>query len=134
MFGLFQKLRPTRQKYLESATNSVADLDAMLVEPVSFKLHGKTHVIKPLNVEQFMILSVALVDIMELQKQQNISPETLIEKYYALISSACDSITKQDIREMSQQQVSALFNIVIETITGKVFTEKKTLVTTPNQA
>jgi len=127
MFGLFQKLRPARQKYTESATNAVADLDAMLVEPVSFKLHNKIHLLRPLNVEQFMVLSMALVDIVELQKKQSISPDELVDKYYALVSSACDTVSKNDIRDMSQQQVSALFNLIIETITGKVFSEKKSL-------
>ena len=125
MLGLFKKLRPTRQKYTEAATNSVADLDALLVEPISFKLHGKNHVIKPLTVEQFMILSAALIDIVDLQKKQGLSSEELIDKYYGLVSSVCDTVKKSDIENMSQQQVSALFNLIIKTVTGEVFVEKK---------
>lgn len=125
MFGFVKKLMPTRQKFTEAATQAVADLDAMLVEPVSFKLHGKMHLIKPLSVEQFMVLSASLVDIVELQKQNSITPKELIDKYYALISNVCDSVKRSDIEQMSQQQVSALFNLVIETVTGKIFVEKK---------
>lgn len=130
MINLFKKkLKPVRQKYTESAAQAVADLDALLVEPVSFKLHRKVHLINPLSVEQFMHLSASLVDIMDLQKKQGLTSEELIDKYYALVSSVCSTVTKDDIREMSQQQVAALFNLIMETITGKVFAEKKTLLT-----
>lgn len=134
MFGfLNKKLKPTRQRYTEAATQSVADLDALLVEPVSFKLHGKMHTINPLSVEQFMLLSSALVEIVDLQKKEGLTSDELIERYYGLVTSVCDTVTKDDIREMSQQQVSALFNLIIETITGKLFVEKKNLKETQAQ-
>lgn len=135
MFGIFGKLMPVRQKYSEAAQNAVADLDAILTEPVSFKLHGKSHVINPLSVEKFMVLTAAIVDINELQKKSDITPSELIDKYYALMNGVCPSIKRKDIEDMTQQQVAALYEIVMNTITGKIFAQKKSLtMTTVTQA
>lgn len=123
------KLRPARQINYEQ----VADLDAMLSEPVAFKLHGKQHVIRPLDVEQFMKLTGALTDIYALQKQKDVTAETLVDTYYALMHECCSSITREDIENMTQQQVAALFELVIETITGKLFAEKKKTLAVANQ-
>ena len=126
MLGFFKrKLMPARSA---KSYDTIADLDAMIVEPVSFKLHGKIHVIKPLTTEQFFILSANLNEIYKLKEQSNFTAEQLIDKYYELMSTACKTITRKDIEDMEQYQVSALFELVVETITGKIFAEKKKIV------
>ena len=114
---------------LKVSGDNVADLDAMLVEPVGFRLHGKDHLIKPLTVEQFMLYAVNLSDIYSLKEKKDVTADELIDKYYALISSVCSTIKRSDIEQMSQQQVSALFELIVSTVTGKIFSEKKTLKT-----
>lgn len=127
MFGAIKRLMPSRQKYTEAANNAVADLDAILVEPVSFKLHGKIHIIKPLDVQQFMLLTKAIIDFQELQSKDAITPSELIDRYYSLMNGVCPSIKRKDIEDMTHQQVAALYDLVMNTITGKIFEEKKTL-------
>lgn len=114
-----------KRKNLKVSSDIVADLDAMIVENVGFKLHGKQHVIRPLTVEQFMLYAVNLSEIYSLKERNDLSASELIDKYYALISSVCSTVKRSDIEEMSQQQVSALFELIVETVTGKVFVEKK---------
>ena len=116
---------PARSANIES----IADLDAMIVEPVSFKLHGKTHVISPLTTQQFLVLSAALNNIYQLKNDGEVTAQVLIDRYYELMHIASKTITKSDIEKMSQYQVSALFELITQTITGKLFSEKKKTLT-----
>lgn len=126
MLGFFRsKLMPARSANIES----IADLDAMIVEPVSFKLHGKTHVISPLTTQQFLVLSAALNNIYQLKNDGEVTAQVLIDRYYELMHIASKTITKSDIEKMSQYQVSALFELITQTITGKLFSEKKKTLT-----
>lgn len=114
----------SKQK-LNVKSEVVADLDAILVENVGFKLHGKEHIIKPLTVEQFMLYAVNLSEIYALKEKSNLNASDLIDKYHALISSVCSTVKRSDIEQMSQQQVSALFELIVDTVSGKLFVEKK---------
>lgn len=123
MFKKFfnRKLMPARSSHSEQ----IADLDAMIVEAVSFKLHGKIHTIKPLTTEQFLLLSSNLNKVYALRDKGEVTADNLIDAYYELMHTASPTIKRKDIAEMSQYQVSALFELVVETITGKLFAEKK---------
>lgn len=114
---------PARQKSKDQLPIEVADLDAMLVDPVSFVLHGKTHVINPLSVEQFARVTLALEKLYGLQAESDVTAEKLIDRYFDLISTCCATVSKDDIANMSQYQIGALLEIILNTITGKIFSD-----------
>lgn len=126
------KFLPSRQKQKAKglAPVMVSDLDAMISQPVSFKVLGKTHVIQPLTVQQFTQFAFAYSQIMALHNQEVVTPDELVEAYYKMVSSVCDTVTKEDISKMSQQQVAGLFQIMVDLQAGKLFGDdgqKKTL-------
>jgi hypothetical protein len=112
-------------------TNIVADLDAILVEPVCFVLHGSEHIIRPLTTEQFFRLTSEYTKLLEIQRSDKIDTSDLIDKYYGFVSTVCDSVSRKDIENMTQQQVGALLNLIIGILTGETF--KKKVITLPIQ-
>ncbi len=105
----------------------VADLDAIKAEPVGFYLHDKLFTIEPMDVITFMSMLEEYMGLMDLQKLKEVSPEELVAKYYNCFSKVIPKLTKDDIRNMTQQQCGALYQLVMDTITGQVFSEKKKL-------
>jgi len=130
---MLTRLIPTRNK-MRAEGSVVADLDALLNESVYFKLHGKTHEIKPLSAKQFLILTNNLGHLLDLKEKSEITPDELVDRYYDLVSSCCETISKDDIKNMTQQQIAGLFQLVMDALTGKAqaqskheIAEKKTL-------
>jgi hypothetical protein len=105
----------------------VADLDAMLVEPVAVVLHGQRHIIEPITTEKFMRFSIKFQEFQSLAQKKEVTPQEVIDGYYALISQVIPTITKSDIEKASEAQIGSLFGFVIKSITGELFAEKKTL-------
>ena len=110
-----------------SHSKIVADLDAIKSEPVGFVLHGKEFTIQPLDVVGFMSMLDEYMTLMDLKKMENVTPEALVERYFNCFSKVIPEITKKDINAMTHQQCAALYELVMDTITGKVFAEKKSL-------
>lgn len=111
------KLMPAR-----SSTDVVTDLDAIISESVSFRFNGKIHQIRPISLESFLKFSNAETKLMAGLKDEAIlkSPKELATRYFEMISSVCDSITLEDIQGMEQAQVAALFQLVLDVVTGQV--------------
>jgi hypothetical protein len=106
----------------------VSDLDKILVEKVSFKLHGKIHTIAPLTAAQFFQYSNALNDLHASEKKMG--AEELVNKYHALAHPIVPTIEKSDIAKCTQQQIAGLFRLLIDSVTGyrkdpQVLDEKK---------
>lgn len=131
MFGRFLPSRFKAKKQLSTlgVGKIVADLDAIKAEPVGFYLHGKLYVIRPMSLEKFLESIDSYMSLLSLKEKKEITPEELIEKYYNTFSHMIPDLTKEDISNMEQQQVAALYELCMDTITGKVFapTEKKKL-------
>jgi hypothetical protein len=121
------KIMPSRTSNALGKSKSVADLDAMLVEPVAFKVLNKEHVIAPLSVEQFFKVTAAWSELDTLRDTKEIPVEFVLDKYYEVISAAVSTITREDMNQMSIQQIGAILQLVVETVTGKIFAEKKTM-------
>jgi hypothetical protein len=115
--------KPARSGALSQGQDVIADLDAIVLEPVQFKLHGKLHEIAPVTTESFLRYTNALGKLMELKDKNQITPDELVEGYFGLISSVCGTVTKQDIDDMTQGQVAALFQLVMDSVTGKAQAE-----------
>lgn len=119
------KLKPAR----ESAKSSVlvADLDKLITERVAFKFGGQTHYINPITTAEFFKVTSEMAKLDSLKVQKEVSAKELIDSYTALIGSVCETITRDHISSMTQAQVGALFQLVLDCVTGKAYAEKKTL-------
>jgi hypothetical protein len=111
------KLWPTRTKQ----TAPITDLDAIVAETVSFKYRGKVHQLKPMSLEQFLKFTNAQSELLaSVNEDRLLTAKDLAEKYLGVISSVCDTITLDDILAMEQVQVAALYQLVIDLVTGQV--------------
>lgn len=101
----------------------MADLDALVAEPVRFRYGGKIHELKPMSLEQFLRFSNAQSALMSSVNEDGpMTARALAEKYHRVISSVCDTISLEDIMGMEQVQVAALYQLVIDLVTGQVQT------------
>jgi len=105
-----------------SEAKLVSDLDRMIAESIAFKLHGKVHRINPITVEEFYRFTKAF-SIVSGMKPDSLSPAETLTMYHEVISSVAPTVTKKDIEDMTQAQVGALLQLVIEAVTGKAYTE-----------
>jgi len=114
----------------------VADLDQIVAKPVGFRLGGKTHTINPISTKEFWTLSNALVELWALRDAKEVTPDELIDKYHGLVATVCPSIKRSDIEGMTQAQVAALYQLIMDAATGRAqaaqeaseAAQKKTLV------
>jgi hypothetical protein len=115
--GLFNT-KPAR----EAATkNVVADLDKLIAEPVAFRFNGKAHLIKPITTAEFFKITSELAKMDALRKKDTIDNVELIDAYVGLLTAACDTLKREDIENMTQAQVGALFQLVLDCVTGRSF-------------
>lgn len=94
------------------------DLDKLVAEKVSFKLHGKVHVMNPVTVLEFWKFSEAMAQIQLLAIQEGVTIDSLTEGYLGLFHAVCPSITLEDVKNMTQPQIGALLQFVVDTIKG----------------
>lgn len=119
------KLWPTRSKH---KVEMVADLDSLLEETVSFKLHGKTHIIKPVELQEFLKFSNAYSSLFNFSAENRVddlSTEKLKSMYFDIFSSVCETITREDVSKMGQSQIGALYQLIVDKVTGKADVDKK---------
>lgn len=107
----------------------IADLDAILVEPVAFTLHGKNHTVAPISTEQSFRLANKLNEFQELMKKEGLNADTVISGYWELVQIAAPSLTRKDIEDATERQLSSLFSFIVRAYTGELFSEKKKTVT-----
>lgn len=126
-------IKPARDAHLESS-DIVADLDAIIAKPVTFRLAGKLHELKPVSLKQYMgfINKLGLIDTIAKQadKKEVKMIETLTRHLAEVFGEVCDTITIDDVRKMSYSQAVALYSLIIELMQGKLHarvenTEKK---------
>lgn len=125
---MFNWFKPSRSAALPRGGQLVSDLDKMISDPIAFKWGGRIHTIKPVTTEQFLKVSEAMLTINQLVQKNTLSVEEIIDAYWRVFSAVCDSITKKDVARMTQAQLGALYQIIVETVTGKAHAsgEKKT--------
>jgi hypothetical protein len=103
----------------------VADLDAIVQETVSVRLHGRTHTIRPIEVAEFFQLSNALARIRGIEAADKVTFDQILDAYHGLISSVAPTVTKDDLRKCSHAQIAAFLQVVIDHVTGGLTDEKK---------
>jgi len=100
---------------------SIVDLDAIIAEPVYFKWNGKIHEIKPITVKEFLKYANANSKLLSSLQSDDKQPwETLASQYHSVIASVCDTISIDDVLKMEQPQVAALYQLIVDRITGTV--------------
>ncbi len=115
---MMSKLWPSRTKHAEGV---VADLDAIIAEPVPFKFRGKMHKLKPFSLAEYLKFVNAKMSLEQsMSSTDPLTAEQLATAYHAVIASVCDTITVKDIMSMEQVQVAALYQLVIDMVTGQV--------------
>ena len=97
----------------------VSDLDAMVANPVAFRLHGKVHRMRPITVKEFFAVSNALLSLERLKSDDRLTDEQIIDLYFQIIHSVCDSVTKNDIKSMTHAQAGALIQLIVDHVTGR---------------
>lgn len=97
----------------------VSDLDAMIANPVAFRLHGKVHQMRPVTVKEFFAYANALVGLERLKSDEKLSDEQIVDLYCQLIQAVCDTVSKDDVKAMTHAQATALLQLVVDHITGK---------------
>lgn len=98
----------------------VSDLDAMVANPIAFRLHGKVHHLRPVTTKEFFAYSNALISLDRLKEDSKISDEEILDTYLRLIQAVCDTIDREDVRKMTHAQAGALIKLIIDHVTGRV--------------
>ncbi len=131
--GLFKIRDVTRGA--EKDARVIADLDALIAEPVAFRFHGKTHLIKPISTAEFLKFLEASAKIGEVLSNKASLAEDVIGAYHRLICSVCDTFTRKDVEQLTEAQSWALFRVIVETVKGKTYADdsKKKQITGSNQ-
>lgn len=119
------KVMPTRAQSLPSGGILVADLDKLIADPVPFRWNGMVHFIKPISTKEFLSISEGLAMLDKLRRADQVTAEELLEGYSKVFSSACETIGRKEIEQMTQAQIGALYQLILDTITGKSHTEEK---------
>ena len=64
---------------------------------------------------------------LEMKAQKDMPVAAILDKYFEIISPVVETISREDLDKMSIQQIGSLLQLITETLTGKIFAEKKTL-------
>lgn len=120
---LWKNFKPTRDDAKE--VEVVADLDALVNDEVAFKFNGKTYKIKPLETGEAFIVWQNLSKLEKFEVGDLVEFKEVIDFYADLFHSVCPEITRSDVEIMSQPQCAALLQLILDTVTGRVFTESK---------
>lgn len=104
----------------EITATIVSDLDALVAEPIAFKLHGRIFTINPISTLELLKFTNAFTKIQAIQgKADSITVSELVDAYLGVISSVCPEIERSDIENMTQPQIAALFQLVMDSVVGK---------------
>ncbi len=118
----------------KAPTIEVADLDALVLEPVTIKLHGKSHILNPIDTITYLKFTNEIHKFY--REENNYTPAEFVTKMHGIVSPLIPSITPQDIEKCSQTQVGALFNVCLNSVSGKLHTDvaqkKKAIKATQN--
>ncbi len=114
------KLWPNRSEK-RAKEEVVADLDAMIADPVAFRFQSKRHIIKPISTVEFLKYVRASVHVAETLKSDKASKEDVIDAAFDVIASVCDSMRRKDLEAMTQAQVGALLALISKCVTGEIY-------------
>jgi len=117
-----RKLQPTRDL---ASVEVVADLDALVNEEVAFRLQGKTFYLKPLSAGEAFVVWQNLAKLDAMKSKNEVTFTEVLDFYAEMFSSVCPDIKRKHVEEMSQAQCAALLQLILDTVTGRVFADAK---------
>lgn len=123
---MLSKFLPARAVNEEPA--ALIDLDSILTESKPIKWRGKVHYIKPILLDEFMAATEAMARMENMRvtaKEKPPTTEEMLDAYAAFVSSVCDTIGKEEIKQMSLAQVGALVQAIMDHIKGSKEAKKK---------
>lgn len=108
------------KKYAPIDAPVIADLDAILADPVYFKWDGKNHAIKPMSTKQYLRVLDKYSDLFSMNKAESKPTEEELQNGFGDLFSMCiDTIGRKEVARMTPVQVGAIMQLIIEAITGK---------------
>lgn len=126
--GVLSHLMPARKKEFES-TKVVADLDKMVAQRVAFKWNGRTHFINPISTESYLKFVDASANItkcfQQIQDGVPINKHDLYKQYGEIFHLVCETISVEQVYDMTQHQVAALMGLITECVSGKIFVKEE---------
>jgi hypothetical protein len=112
--------QPVKVKAHRPVREVVSDLDALVSEPIAFRFNGEVHEIKPVSTLELLSFTNAFAELQELNgRADSITVGELVDAYTSVISSVCPSITREHVESMTQAQVAALFQLVMDSVVGR---------------
>ena len=113
-------LRPARGKYASSDSPVVADLDALTAEPIHFKFQGNKHTIYPFTQVQFLRVMNRYSDIVNRVQEKKLDREERNQLYADLFGQCCATIGRREVDMMTDPQIGALMQLIIDSVTGRI--------------
>lgn len=95
----------------------IADIDAVITKALGFKAFGQNHRLKPLTTETFLLYTEAMQNLLHLP--DDVKSEEVIQAYFKVVSSICDTVTMEQIKKAEKSQLAALFQVVVDHSMGK---------------
>jgi hypothetical protein len=115
---MISRFLPSRAK----AKGPIVDLDAIVAEPHYFRFKGKIYKVNPVELEAFLKFTNAQATLMRSlnDKDALLSWKELAQRYADVISPLCPDISVEMIMDMQQAQVAALYQLIIDVVTGDI--------------
>lgn len=127
------RLRPARASAEARGVEVVTDLDALVSRSVAFRFQGETFEIKPLTTGETLAAYNAFSKVDELAKKSRITGPEILDAYEAIFTTVCPSFKRRHLEKLMPSQLAALFNLVLETVTGRVYSREELQKKTPQQ-
>jgi len=102
----------------------IADLDAIVEKPKAIKLNGQWHLIKALDVEEFMLYLNEAAALFALNENKTMAQaektRQIADACVAVFRRVLPDLSKKEINAMSFQQTVAMFGHIARAVTGDV--------------
>jgi len=96
----------------------IVDLDKILVEDQTVKLHGKTHIVKPMTASQLFKFADSWRSL-GLLENADYSNSFTIQKIFETVQVVIPTITLEDVERATPVQMSALIAFIVGVMTGE---------------
>jgi len=96
----------------------VVDLDKILVDDQTVKLHGKSHIVKPMTAAQLFKFADSWRSL-GLLENADYSSSFTIQKIFETVNVVIPTITLEDIEQSNPVQMSALIAFIVTMMTGE---------------
>lgn len=118
---MISRLMPSRTAHQDSV-KVICDFDSLLNADVGFKFQGKTHKLNPIDVKNFMQVTVAYRSLLEMLSKRSegsdLTEQDIFQAYFDLIHPIAPTISFAEMRGMNLVMLNNLVNLVFRQIAG----------------